>query len=204
MTKILLQGYLLGLAYLAPIGMQNSYIINTASRSSKKRIFQIASIASVMDVILAVVSFYGIGLLLERFEFLKTAMLGVGGAIIIFMGFKLMLQNKVTLEENDSELSVGKLTGMLFAVTWLNPQAIIDGTFLLGGYKAFLSPAETPIFIAGVAIASTSWFFGLTYGTYYMKRFFTPKVFRMINIACGVMLVFFGARLGFEFINVIN
>lgn len=35
MFKYLLQGLLFGLAYVAPIGTQNLYIINTAARESK-------------------------------------------------------------------------------------------------------------------------------------------------------------------------
>ncbi len=204
MIKILLQGYLLGLAYVAPIGMQNSYIINTASRSSGKRVFKIALIASIMDVFLAMACFYGVGLLLERVEFLKTAMLGIGSAAILFIGVKLMLEKGVSIDEGRPPQSIRKLAWMLFAVTWLNPQAILDGTLLLGGFKAFLLPSESPFFMIGVATASVSWFFGLTYGTYYLRRFFTPRVFKMVNIACGLMLVFFGVRLGALFIHAIN
>jgi L-lysine exporter family protein LysE/ArgO len=203
MTKILLQGYLLGLAYVAPLGMQNSYIINTASRTSRKRIFRIAIIASIMDVLLAMACFYGVGLMLERVEFLKVAMLGIGSAAVLFIGLKLMLEKGVSIDEGRPPQSIGKLAWMLFAVTWLNPQAILDGTLLLGGFKAFLLPVESPFFMIGVATASISWFFGLTYGTYYLRRFFTPRVFKMVNIACGSMLVFFGVRLGMEFINVV-
>jgi hypothetical protein len=35
--EFLLQGFLLGLAYLAPIGMQNMYVINSAMRMSRPR-----------------------------------------------------------------------------------------------------------------------------------------------------------------------
>ncbi|MBK5252366.1 MAG: LysE family transporter [Peptostreptococcaceae bacterium] len=204
MTKILLQGYLLGLAYLLPIGMQNMYVINTASKSTGRRVFQIALIASILDVLLAMACFYGIGLILERFEFFKTAMLGIGSVVVLLIGLKLVVSKVTLVGESGEEYGIGKLAAMLFAVTWLNPQAVIDGTFLLGGFKALLSPAESPFFIAGVAIASVSWFFGLAYGVYHLKRFMTAKVLRLVNIACGSMLVFFGARLGMEFFNAIK
>lgn len=202
MIKIIFQGYMLGLAYLAPIGMQNMYVINTASKSTGRRVFQIALIASILDVLLAITCFYGIGLILERFEFFKTAMLGIGSVVVLLIGLKLVFSKVTLLGESEEEYGIGKLAAMLFAVTWLNPQAVIDGTFLLGGFKALLSPAESPFFIAGVAIASVSWFFGLSYGVYGLKRFMTAKVLRMVNIACGAMLLFFGLRLGLEFLGI--
>ncbi len=204
MTKIIFQGYLLGLAYLVPIGMQNSYVINTASKSSGRRIFQIALIASILDVLLAMACFYGIGFVLERVEIFKTVILGIGSIAVFLIGLKLIFSKVSSLEESGEEYGIGKLAAMLFAVTWLNPQALIDGTFLLGGFKALLSPAESSFFIAGVAIASVSWFFGLSYGVYYLKRFMTAKVLRMINVLCGSMLVFFGIRLGIEFLNILK
>jgi len=204
MTKIIFQGYMLGLAYLVPIGMQNTYVINTASKSTGRRIFQIALIASILDVLLAMACFFGIGFILESFAYFKTIVMGIGSAVILLMGFKLIFTKVSPVGQIEDELGIGKLAAMLFAVTWLNPQAVIDGTFLLGGFKALLSPAESPFFIAGVAIASVTWFFGLAYGVYYLKRFMTEKVLKTINVLCGAMLVFFGVRLGIEFLNILK
>jgi len=204
MTTVIFQGYMLGLAYLVPIGMQNMYVINTASKSTGRRVFQIALIASILDILLAMACFYGIGLILERVAIFKTAMLGIGGIVVLLIGLKLIFSKVEVLEEIEDEYGIGKLAAMLFAVTWLNPQALIDGTFLLGGFKALLSAAESPFFIGGVALASVSWFFGLAYGVYFLKRFMTPKVLRIINVLCGSMLVFFGMRLGIEFLNILK
>lgn len=38
MLEFLLQGFLLGLAYLAPIGMQNMYVINSAMRMGRLKL----------------------------------------------------------------------------------------------------------------------------------------------------------------------
>ena len=37
MGQILLQGFLVGLAYVAPIGMQNAYVINSAAKLKKSK-----------------------------------------------------------------------------------------------------------------------------------------------------------------------
>lgn len=53
----LFQGFLLGLAYVAPIGMQNMYVINSAIKSGKGRAFQVALITSFFDISLALACF---------------------------------------------------------------------------------------------------------------------------------------------------
>ena len=47
-------------------------------------------------------------------------------------------------------------------VTWFNPQAIIDGTMLLGAFRATLSSETGMYFILGVTSASFCWFMGLS------------------------------------------
>lgn len=44
MIKYLLQGLLFGFAYVAPIGTQNLYVINTAIRESKLEKYRVALI----------------------------------------------------------------------------------------------------------------------------------------------------------------
>jgi L-lysine exporter family protein LysE/ArgO len=43
----------------------------------------------------------------------------------------------------------------------MNPQAIIDGTLLFGGFRASLLTDAINAFIIGVALASSTWFTGL-------------------------------------------
>lgn len=71
MTTYLLKGFMLGLAYVAPIGMQNIYVINTALSSSKIRAYLVALITIFFDITLALACFFGIGLIMEKFIALK-------------------------------------------------------------------------------------------------------------------------------------
>ncbi|HYE10658.1 MAG TPA: amino acid transporter, partial [Patescibacteria group bacterium] len=65
--EFLLQGLALGLAYVAPIGMQNIYVINTAINKSKLRAYQVAFITVFFDITLALACFLGIGALLSKY-----------------------------------------------------------------------------------------------------------------------------------------
>ena len=45
-----------------------------------------------------------------------------------------------------------------FVVTWCNPQALIDGTLMLGAVRASLPAGQAPLFVMGTASASCLWF----------------------------------------------
>src|SRR5512134_1615956 len=86
----ILQGLLLGLAYLAPIGMQNMYVINTALRMGRLRTYQVAGITTAFDISLALSCFFGVGLLLDVFPFLTGIMLLGGCLIVTYFGVKMV------------------------------------------------------------------------------------------------------------------
>ena len=58
-----LQGLTVGLAYSAPIGMQNLFIINSALNSRRRRAFLTALIVAFFDIVLSLACFFGVGAL---------------------------------------------------------------------------------------------------------------------------------------------
>ena len=63
-----LQGLTIGLAYVAPIGMQNLFVINSALTQPRRRALLTALIVIAFDISLALACFFGIGALVERFD----------------------------------------------------------------------------------------------------------------------------------------
>lgn len=199
----LLQGWLLGIAYVAPIGMQNMYVINTAVRKSRLRAFQVAMITIFFDITLALACYFGIGLLLEKFQLLKMMMLGVGSIAVFVIGV-LLIKSKPNEEQTmDLDKPLFEVITTCFVVTWLNPQAIIDGTLLLGSFKATLVGGASLLFILGVCLASIMWFVGITTVVSYFKDWFSFKIIRVINIVCGSVIILFSIKLGTLFIKLI-
>ena len=82
MVHYLLQGFLLGLAYLAPIGMQNLYVINTAAQGNWRRTVLVALATIFFDISLAVSCFFGVGLLLDAFPALRRGVMLAGSVTI--------------------------------------------------------------------------------------------------------------------------
>lgn len=198
MEKILLQGFLVGLAYVAPIGMQNAYVINSAAKFKKTKAIQVALITIFFDISLALACFFGIGLLLDQVDFLKQIIMFVGSIAVCYIGYGLLKSKSEGIAESDLKTSLFATIAMCFTVTWFNPQAIIDGTMLVGGFKASLTAIEGYWFISGVALASISWFMSLALLVNRFRHLMTGKVLTNINRVCGVIIIFFGIRIGLQ------
>jgi L-lysine exporter family protein LysE/ArgO len=197
-----LQGLLLGLAYLAPIGMQNMYVINTALRMGRLRTYQVAGITTVFDISLALSCFFGVGLLIGAFPPIKGIMLLAGCLIVTYFGVK-MLRSRPVAGNADVDEPLLKVAFACFAVTWLNPQAVLDGTMLLGGMRATMAADASTMFILGVMIASCAWFTGLATTTSLFKKAVDGNVLRFINVLCGAVIILYGLNLGLGFLQYI-
>lgn len=200
MFLVLSQGFLLGLAYVAPIGVQNIYVINSGIRLKRTKAYAVAFIIAFFDISLALACYFGVGLLLENNEMLKQVVLLLGSIAMLIIGIQLIrakhTNNKATFKEQSIPMIF--LTGMI--VTWFNPQAIIDGTLLLGGFRATIEGGVSNWFIIGVSIASLSWFLFVITITSFLKSSFTDKTLKVISIICGIVILFFAFKLGYTFI----
>ena len=163
--NIYLQGLTMGLAYVAPIGLQNLFVINSALTQKRSRVYLTALIVILWDVSLGVSCFLGAGALMQAVPWLQKVILGLGSLIVIWIGIGL-LRSRASLEGGkDVNVPVWKLFTTAFVVTWFNPQAIIDGTMMLGA--------------------------------------FSRNVLRIINLVCGSVVIFYGGKLLWSFLQAV-
>ena len=199
-----IQGLIMGLAYVAPIGLQNLFVINTALTQTKRRAFATAFIVIFFDVTLALACFFGIGAIMEKSQLIEMAVLLIGSLIVIWIGISLLRSKDDTLESSkDVNVPILKVISTACVVTWFNPQAIIDGTMMLGAFRATLPAAEGLKFISGVATASFCWFLGITTLLSIFRSRFSSRVLRIINIICGCIIIFYGLKLLYQFIQMV-
>lgn len=199
-----LQGLTIGLAYVAPIGLQNLFVINSALTQKRGRAYLTALIVTFFDVTLMLACFFGVGAQMERFRWLQLGVLLVGSLIVCWIGIGL-LRSKATLDTSraDVNMPVLKLAGKACVVTWFNPQALIDGTMLFGAFHASLPAGLELPFVMGAASASILWFSGITTLITLFSAKFNDKVLRVINIVCGCVIIFYGLKLLYNFIQMI-
>ncbi len=189
------QGFLLGLAYVAPIGVQNMFVINSAMTRSRRGALLTALIVIFFDVTLALCCFFGAGSAIQKYRWLQVAILGIGGAAIIKIGVGLILEKTRGIAGETKELSVKETVVSACVVTWCNPQAIIDDTMLLGAFYVTLPREQSAAFFAGVICASATWFISLSLMASAFMSKVNAEVLRIINTVCGVIIVFCGLRL---------
>lgn len=193
------QGLTMGLAYVAPIGMQNLFVINTALTQKRARVYLTALIVIFFDVTLGLACFLGVGALMEALPWLQKVILAAGSLIVIWIGIGLV-RAKASLEGGkDVNVPIWKVITTACVVTWFNPQAIIDGTMMLGAFRASLPEGTDRFFIAGFASASVTWFLGISTVLSLLGAHINEKILTVINKVCGVVIIFYGCKLAFNF-----
>ena len=195
MIPIYLQGLSLGLAYVAPIGMQNLFVINSAMSQRLGRAIAAALIVIFWDVSLGIACFLGAGALMEALPWLQKIILGAGGLLVIYIGVGLIRSKADLSGGGDVNQPLRKIICSAFIVTWLNPQALIDGTLMLGAFRASLSAGGDLYFITGFASASLIWFSCLAVLVHLLGSKINSTVLTWLNRICGVVIIIYGIKL---------
>ncbi len=203
MIETLIKGFTIGIAYVAPIGMQNMYVINTAMTQRRTRLYMVALITIFFDISLALACFFGMGALIEAVPLVKVLLLGLGSAAIIWIGIGLIRSAPKLDNTVETKKTLIQVVLSCFLVTWANPQALIDGTMLFGGFRASLPADMAKYFIVGSALASATWFLSLGTVVSIFKKAFSEKILKIINIICGLIIIYYGIRLGISFFQTI-
>ncbi len=194
-----LQGLTVGLAYSAPIGMQNLFIINSALNSRRRRAFLTALIVAFFDIVLSLACFFGVGAVMQRFVWLQMLILLAGGLVVLVIGLRLLRAKPAELKLAGGAPSLRQTAAAACAVTWFNPQALIDGSMMLGAFHASLLPGQVLPFIAGVELASCLWFAGLTFLVSRLRSKFNAGLLRAVNVICGLVIIFYAGKLLWDF-----
>lgn len=80
-------------------------------------------------------------------------------------------------------------------LVWANPQALIDGSLMLGALHGTLSGIDAFYFISGVLLATILWFYGITLFVGLLKEKL-PKFFLVwINVISGAIVLIYGIYL---------
>lgn len=197
-----LQGLALGLAYVAPIGMQNLFVINSALTQTRLRALVTVLIVIFFDVTLALACFFGIGLVMQKYPPVQLGILLLGGLVVVYIGISL-LKSSVRQIGGAQQMPLGKTVWAACVVTWFNAQAVIDGTMLLGAFKASMTEAQSLHFLFGVLSASCLWFITLAMVVSLAGSLVTPRVLGVINKICGAVIAVYGLRLLWHFAEII-
>lgn len=197
-----LQGLALGLAYVAPIGMQNLFVINSALTQPRWRALLTALIVIFFDITLAMACFFGIGLVMQKYPPVQLGVLLLGGLVVMYIGVSL-LKSSVRQIGGAQQMPLGKTVWAACVVTWFNAQAVIDGTMLLGAFKASMTEAQSLHFLFGVLSASCLWFVTLAMVVSLAGSLITPRTLNLINKICGTVIIIYDIKLFWHFAEMV-
>jgi len=198
-----IQGLTLGLAYVAPIGMQNLFVINSALTQPRWRALLTALIVIFFDITLAMACFFGIGLIMQKYAAVQMAMLFIGGLVVAYIGWGLLKSKVSALADIKQMLGLGQTVWQACVVTWFNAQAVIDGTMLLGAFKATMNHAQSLHFLFGVLSASCLWFVTLAMVVSLAGSLITPRTLNLINKICGTVIIIYDIKLFWHFAEMV-
>lgn len=197
-----IQGLTLGLAYVAPIGMQNLFVINSALTQTRLQALVTALIVIFFDVTLALACFFGIGLVMQKYPPVQLGILLLGGLVVVYIGVSL-LKSSVRQIGGAQQMLLGKTVWAACVVTWFNAQAVIDGTMLLGAFKATMNHAQSLHFLFGVISASCLWFISLALIVSLAGSLITPRTLNLINKICGTVIIIYDIKLFWRFAEMV-
>ena len=170
----------------------------------RKRVYATALIVIFFDVTLGLACFFGIGALMQASVWLEMAVLLVGSLIVIWIGIGLLKSKEESLDTGkDVNIPIAKVVTTACVVTWFNPQALIDGSMMLGAFKATLPAGTDLFFVGGFASASIIWFLSISTIISLFSARFTPKTLHIINVVCGAVIIFYGLKLLWNFIQLV-
>ena len=198
------QGLTIGIVSVAPIGLQNLFVINTALTQPRLKVYLTALIVILFDISLAVACFFGMGALIESSKTAELAILFIGSLLVTWIGIGLLRAKGSMALAESVDVPLPKVIATACLVTWFNPQALIDGAVMLGAFKASLPPGEDMSFILGVAAASSLWFLAISTIILRFSAKITDSTLRKINVTCGTVVVFYGAKLAYHFVMLLK
>ena len=200
-----LQGLLLGIAYVVPIGLQNIYVINAALQGGWRNHIVTILIVSFMDISLATACFLGLGALIDLFSWLKLFILFAGFIMLMIIGVTLIRTAvAIKTDSGTKNYSFWSVCRDLFVVTWLNPHALIDGSILFGTVNAGLPVGAKNVFFFGMCSASLLWFAGLTITVALLRHLISVRIFNVINKICGAVIIAFALKFLWECLQLLR
>lgn len=192
-----IRGFALSAGLIVAIGAQNMFVLRQGLK--REHVLPIVLFCALADATLIVAGVSGLGAFLALVPGLSLVLSLGGAAFLAWYGVSALRRaaNPEALALADQPgISLGAALAGTAAFTFLNPHVYIDTVMLMGAVGASLPPAERPLFMAGAALASLSWFSALGFGARFLAPLFArPTAWRVLDIAIGAVMLLLAASL---------
>jgi threonine/homoserine/homoserine lactone efflux protein len=194
---LIMSGVLMGLIAAVPIGPVNLICIRRSFAFGPLNGFVSGLGAALGDGLFAAVMGFGLTWIAQMIEGYATIIELVGGALMVWMGYRTFISLPVPRcpdSGNDGE-STNLVRAMVstFALTVTNPVTLLSFGVMFAGLGGLAggpgSYNDAGFVVAGVVAGSTGWWLALTtvIGIFHTK--IDEKAMRIINRACGALVM---------------
>lgn len=192
-----LTGFAMSAALVMAIGAQNLFVLRQGLK--REHVGPVVLFCGSADAILIVAGVGGVGAILGAIPQLTLALTVGGSAFLSWYGFKAFRRMAAPETMAMALQPVGTLTRALAATaafTFLNPHVYLDTVLLMGAAGSTHPPALRPVFAAGAATASFTWFATLGYGARILTPIFArPDAWRVLDAIIGTTMFTLAASL---------
>lgn len=196
MREALFIPVLLGLAYAAAPGIVNTECLRRGVAAGFRPAFQVQLGGLIGGITWAVLAFSGLAALSRAASLLD--MIGLAGGLylckIAFDAFRAAAQRRAT---DGGVLGGNPLrTGLIFGLA--NPAALAFWSGVGGGVlstRGTTEPADLGWFLLAFLGGVLAWALSFSSLASVGRRYAKPRVFQVIDAACGAVIGFFGVRL---------
>lgn len=194
---IFLNGFAISAALIIAIGAQNAFVLRQGLR--REHVGPVVALCASADAILIAAGVAGLGALIGAAPLLTSA-LTIGGAMFLtWYGLTALARSArpaALAVETAGAMSLSTALASAAGFTLLNPHVYLDTVLLVGAVGASHPKADQPIFVAGAALASASWFLALGYGARVLAPVFArPAAWRVLDLLIGTMMLALAAGL---------
>jgi L-lysine exporter family protein LysE/ArgO len=165
-------GFLLALGLILPLGAQNSFILNQSSREKHYwHTLPIVITAALSDTFLILLAVFGVSIVLMQIFWLRIGLLIFGVLFMVYVGW-VSWRAVFTLQvDQDHNLSIKRKIIFALSVSILNPYAILDTVGVIGTSSILYVGFVKIAFITACIVVSWLWFFSLAALGRVLRRF---------------------------------
>jgi threonine/homoserine/homoserine lactone efflux protein len=193
---LIASGVVMGLIAAVPIGPVNLICIRRSFAFGPVNGFVSGLGAALGDGVFAAITGFGLTWIAQLIEGYATVIELIGGAMMVWMGWRTFLSPPVKRVEEGPEPGSASLFRAIistFALTVTNPVTLLSFGVMFAGLGGLAGGPggfdDASLVVAGVVLGSTAWWLALTMviGLFHAK--IDEKAMRMINRGCGVLVM---------------
>lgn len=190
MLTAILQGILLSLGHILPLGVQNVFVFNQGvTQPSLARGLPVVITASLCDTALITLAIVGISVLIFAIPAVKLILFSAGIVFLVYMGIVTWRNKPNPSTTQEQALSPKKQIAFAASVSLLNPHAIMDTIGVIGTSSISYAGKEKLVFALACIGVSWVWFFSLALAGRQVRKLDQSQTFMFyLNRASAIIM----------------